>query len=76
MPEDFSRTAFALKKGDVSEPLVSPFGVHLITVLEEKPGGKTWRDAENELRPAVTLYLFRWIADKERGTAKIEYELK
>jgi parvulin-like peptidyl-prolyl isomerase len=73
MPEDFSRTAFALKKGDVSEPLVSPFGVHLITVLEEKPGTKTWRDAETELRPTVTLYLFRWIADKERPAAKIEY---
>jgi len=73
MPEDFSRAAFALKKGEIAEPLVSPFGVHLITVLDEKPGTRTWRDAEPELRPAVTLYLFRWIADKERATAKIEH---
>jgi parvulin-like peptidyl-prolyl isomerase len=73
MPEDFSRAAFALKKGEISEPLVSPFGVHLIAVTDEKPGGKSWQDIENELRPAVTLYLFRWIADKERATAKIEY---
>jgi peptidyl-prolyl cis-trans isomerase C len=73
MPEDFSRAAFALKKGEISEPLVSPFGVHLITVLDEKPGTRTWREVEAELRPAVTLYLFRWIADKERATAKIEY---
>ena len=73
MTEDFSKTAFVLKKGEISEPLVSNFGVHLITILEEKPGTKTWRDAEAELRPAVTLYLFRWIADKERATAKIEY---
>jgi parvulin-like peptidyl-prolyl isomerase len=73
MPDDFSRVAFALKKGDVSEPFVSLFGVHLVTVLDEKPGTKTWRDAESELRPAVTLYLFRWIADKERAAAKIEY---
>ena len=72
-PEDFSRTAYALKVGDVSEPLVSPFGVHLITVLEEKPGALNWRAAESELRPAVTLYLFRWIADKERAGAKVEY---
>jgi len=48
--------------------------VHLITVLDEKAGTKNWRDAESELQPAVTLYLFRWIADKERATAKIEYE--
>ena len=73
MPEDFSQAAFALKTGEISEPIVTSFGVHLITVLEEKPGTKTWRDVESELRPAVTLYLFRWIADKERPTAKIEY---
>ena len=73
MPEDFSKVAFALKPGEISEPLASPFGVHLITVLEIKPGTKTWRDAAGELRPAVTLYLFRWIADQERPQAKIEY---
>jgi parvulin-like peptidyl-prolyl isomerase len=73
MPEDFSRVAFALKKGDVSEPFVSPFGIHVVSVLDEKLGTKTWSEAESELRPAVTVYLFRWIADKERPAAKIEY---
>jgi len=73
MPEDFSRAAFALKKNEVSEPLVSTFGVHLITVTDAKPGAKTWQEVEGELRPAVTVYLFRWIADKERAGAKIEY---
>jgi peptidyl-prolyl cis-trans isomerase C len=73
MPEDFSRAAYALKEGEVSEPIASPFGVHLITVLEEKPGTRSWRDAEAELRPAVTVYLFRWIGDRQRAGAKIEY---
>jgi peptidyl-prolyl cis-trans isomerase C len=73
MPEDFSRAAYGLKVGEVSEPITSPFGVHLITVLEEKRGNKTWQDVESELRPAVALYLFRWIADKERATANVEY---
>lgn len=73
MPEDFSRTAFALKPGEVSQPLVSPFGVHLITVLEEKVGDKTWKDVESDLRPATIAYLFRWIADKERSETRIEY---
>jgi parvulin-like peptidyl-prolyl isomerase len=73
MPEDFSKAAFRLKPGEISEPFVSPFGVHLITVLEVKAGKKGWKDAAAELRPAVTLYLFRWIADQERQKAKIEY---
>src|SRR5262249_39470300 len=57
MPEDYSKAAYTLKKGDISQPVVSPFGVHLLTVLDEKPGTKSWRDAQNELRPAITLYL-------------------
>jgi parvulin-like peptidyl-prolyl isomerase len=73
MPADFSRAAFALKVSEVSEPLVTNFGIHLIVVTEEKPGTKSWQDVESELRPAVALYLFRWIADKERAAAKIEY---
>jgi parvulin-like peptidyl-prolyl isomerase len=73
MPDDFSRVAFALKTGEVSEPLVTSFGVHLVTLLEEKPGPKKWTDVQNELRPAVVLYLFRWIADQERATAKVDY---
>lgn len=73
MPEEFTRAAFALKKGEVSQSVVSAFGVHLIQVLEIIPGQRTWEDCREELRPAVTLYLFRWIAEKERKTAKIRY---
>ncbi|MCE9525651.1 MAG: peptidyl-prolyl cis-trans isomerase, partial [Planctomycetales bacterium] len=73
MPEDFSKAAFALKKGEVSPPVVSPFGVHLIQVQEIIPGRRTWEDCREELRPAVTLYLFRWIAEKQRKEAKISY---
>ena len=73
MPEEFSRSAFALKKGEVSQPVVTAFGVHLIQVLETIPGQRSWEDCREELRPAVTLYLFRWIAEKERKTAKIGY---
>jgi peptidyl-prolyl cis-trans isomerase C len=73
MPESFSRAAYALQVGEVSEPVVSSFGIHLITILETKPGQKVWSDLRPELRSAVTIYLFRWIADRERAKAKIEY---
>ena len=74
MPEAFSRAAFALEKGQVSEPVRSPAGIHLITVLEMKSGQKTREEVEAALRPAVTLYLFRWIADKERAKVQVEYK--
>jgi hypothetical protein len=44
----------------------------LIQVLEVKPGDKTAEDVAAILRPAVTRYVFGWLADKERETAKIE----
>ncbi len=73
MPESFSTAAFPLQVGEVSQPTETSFGVHLITCLEVKPGTRTWQDAADELRPAIVRYLFRWIADKERAAAKIEY---
>jgi parvulin-like peptidyl-prolyl isomerase len=73
MPEPFSQAAFALKAGELSEPVVTPFGVHLIQVLEIKPGQKTWKDVRGELERAVTAYLFGWVADQQRPHAQVEY---
>ena len=73
MPESFSATAFKLEPGEVSQPVETAFGVHLITCQEVKTGKLTWKDSADDLRPAIIRYLFRWIADKERTAAKIEY---
>ena len=73
MPESFSAAAFKLKVKQVSEPVQTAFGVHLIQLLEVKPGKRTWQDARAELEPAMTQYLFQYLADKERPEAKIEY---
>ena len=72
MPEPFSRAAFALDKGQMSPPVASPAGVHLIQCLDVKPGEKTWQHARAELERAVTQYLFQWVADQERPGATIE----
>jgi parvulin-like peptidyl-prolyl isomerase len=72
MPEPFSRAAFALDKGQISPPVVSPAGVHLIQCLEIKPGEKTWQQSRIELEKAVTQYLFQWVADQQRPGAVIE----
>ena len=38
MVEPFSRAAFALKPFEISEPVKTPFGYHLILVTDRKPG--------------------------------------
>ena len=73
MSESFSRAAFALQTGEVSEPVVSTFGVHLIRCLGIEPGQQRWQDVRQELTRAVTEYLFTWAAGRERVQAKIEF---
>jgi parvulin-like peptidyl-prolyl isomerase len=72
MPEAFSAAAFALKPGEVSLPVETTFGIHLIYVLEVKPGTKTWDEAADQLKPAATLFLFRRLAEQEGAGAKVE----
>jgi parvulin-like peptidyl-prolyl isomerase len=72
MPESFSAAAFALEEGQLSAPVSSPFGVHLIRCHEILPGQRTWEDADDELRRAITSYLFRWAAVQARANATIE----
>ena len=44
MPESFSAAAFTLEEGEVSEPVVTAFGVHLIRCLKIEPGQKQWQN--------------------------------
>lgn len=37
----FEQAAFALKKGEISDPVRTPFGYHAIRVIDVKEGGKT-----------------------------------
>jgi parvulin-like peptidyl-prolyl isomerase len=72
MPEGFSRAAFELGKDEVSQPVRSKFGIHLIQCVDVKPGDKQWSDVKKELSIAVTRYLFDWVSDQQRKQAKIE----
>jgi parvulin-like peptidyl-prolyl isomerase len=73
MPEPFSAAAFELEPEQISEPVVSQFGVHLIQCLEIKPGETGWREVRRELEPAVAQYLFQWAANQKRESAQIEW---
>jgi parvulin-like peptidyl-prolyl isomerase len=73
MPEEFARAAFALKAGEVSPPVATSFGVHLIKCLEVRSGTKPWTEVRGQLQPAAARYLFQRIAGIERSKASIEY---
>ena len=73
MHETFSRAAFALNENEVSPPVITPFGVHLVRCIEIEAGQRTWQEARDELTTAVTLYLFNWAAAKERPNAEIQF---
>lgn len=74
MHEAFSQAAFVLDEQQVSPPVVTPFGVHLIRCIEIEPGQRTWQDAREALTTAVTRYLFDWAAAKERPNAEMEIQ--
>lgn len=73
MPEAFSQAAFQLERGQVSAPIETAFGIHLITCLEIKPGAGTWQTAREELRRDMTRYLFDWLAERRAPQAKVTY---
>jgi parvulin-like peptidyl-prolyl isomerase len=75
MPESFSKAAYALELGKVSPPVQTAFGIHLITCLEIKPGERQWQEARDELRTAVTRYLFDWLAERRQEQVKVEKKL-
>ena len=54
MAEQFSDAAFSVKPGEISPPVLTPFGIHLIKVTDVKPGTKTMHDAHD--RADVALF--------------------
>jgi peptidyl-prolyl cis-trans isomerase C len=73
MIEAFNRAAFDLEQGQVSEPLATTFGVHLITVTEVRPGGKTLDEVRGKVLPAFTQWLIDQLIEQQIKTAKIEF---
>lgn len=73
MDEEFARRAFALAKGELSQPFVTPFGVHLVRVTDLKPGDTRPETLRPQLEKLVVQDLIREIVSRGRQTTPIDY---
>jgi parvulin-like peptidyl-prolyl isomerase len=74
MPATFTRAAFRLEPGEISPPVVSRFGVHLIQCREKIPGNLPWQQARQQLIDAVAHDLFEAAAAEMQSDAQIQLE--
>ena len=78
MVPEFDKAAFALKKGEVSDIVQTPFGYHIIYKVDEQPGkARTLVEAHDEIRDLLR-HQARGKATEAfvndlRAAAKIEY---
>jgi parvulin-like peptidyl-prolyl isomerase len=76
MDEAFSKTAFALKPGEISDIVETEFGLHLILVVERKPGKPSqFEKVIDEVREAYTDEYRTELVAKQRKEAQIKITL-
>jgi peptidyl-prolyl cis-trans isomerase C len=76
LDESFVQAAFAAKVGDITEPVDTEFGVHLIKVLERTPGiPSTFEKVIDEVRDSFAQDVRANLLDELRKVAKVEITL-
>jgi parvulin-like peptidyl-prolyl isomerase len=73
MLEGFSAALFKLKKGEIGQPVTTPYGTHLITVTDIKPGTRQWTEVIPQIKPMAAAQVFSDMVKKELANAKVEY---
>ncbi|MEM7316385.1 MAG: peptidyl-prolyl cis-trans isomerase, partial [Planctomycetota bacterium] len=68
----FSKAAFRLKETEVSQPVETPFGLHLIKCLEIEPGTRSFSEVLPAVKQAAMNDMFRRLAARQRRSAKIK----
>ena len=73
MAPEFTVAAFELKKGEISTPVQTTFGFHLIKLVEVKPGKATMEDVRPRLLQSVKRYLFDWLSNKQAEKTPVKF---
>lgn len=73
MPSELSQAAFALKAGEVSQPLETKFGLHLIQTTKRIPGQFSLEDARKEIFELLSNELKKSTLEQLNQRAKIDW---
>jgi peptidyl-prolyl cis-trans isomerase SurA len=73
MIEEFAKTAFALDKDQLSEPVTTVFGTHLILATDVRPGSRRWTEVIPQIKAVASTALFDELAEEEQKKAKVEF---
>ena len=73
MPPAFSAAAFALEAGDISQPVRTAAGIHIIRCTDVRPGSANWYDVQGPLKSAAVRELFGLLADRQRPKTEVRY---
>ena len=73
MPEVFSKAAFGLKVGEVSAPVETKYGVHLIRCLEIKEGTVSLSKVKKQVAAGATKFLFERLVRLQMEKTKPRY---
>jgi len=72
MPYEVAKVALPLNVGELSEPILSPFGVHLVLVEEKEAGLLSPEDARRAILDQLSTQLWEQTVQQQRQTAKIQ----
>jgi parvulin-like peptidyl-prolyl isomerase len=73
MPAEFSQAAFELAVQEISDPVVTAFGVHLIRIDEIKPGKFQLGDVRERVVSAARQERFEQLAQPLRHSDSVKY---
>ncbi len=71
--ESFAAAAFLLSPGEISPPVVTPVGIHLIQCVDTEPGKLGLAEVREAMTPKFAEQILKQLAADERATTSIEY---